>query len=89
MLMYDIKNQNIEEGEEEEAGEEVERQKKNTKPHLAISSKNPKDILSNLWSTCFVKFFLLCVCVVHDCVFARTLKGFGMWMFCSGCTNGT
>ena len=28
MLMYDQKNQSIEEGEEEEAGEEVERQKK-------------------------------------------------------------
>ena len=66
------------EGEEEEAGEEVERQKKITKPHLAISSKNPKDILSsNLWSTCFVKCFyvvlLMWVCVLSVIVFLHVL----------------
>ena len=80
VFMYDQKkikaSKNVHEGEEEEAGEEVERQKKITKPHLAISSKNPKDILSNLWSTCFVKFFyvvLMCVCVLSVIVFLHVL----------------
>ena len=29
-------------------------------------------------------FYVVGMCVVRDCVFARSLKGFGMWMFCSG-----
>ena len=41
MLMYDQKNQSIEEGEEEEAGEEVERQKKH-KTSFSNFEQKPK-----------------------------------------------